>query len=215
MLEAFGERIKTLRKSKGLNQTKLAESVGISQVAIAKIERGLTKNITLKTAVAIADKLEVSLYDFFKVEDRYHQQQIDRVNAQRWTYDIFTENLEHIKEVALNLLGKLAENLYIPHKSEGIKSKLNDDYLKDLCILEYFWIIAGNLGLLKDADMVDFLNRKGYFDNDGSIDNLKSWFNDFRRDKGEIKWHCDYDFSKFDFYGILNLKEESFFKDRK
>lgn len=50
----LGDRIKSLRISKRLNQDKLAELCGISQPAIAKIERGTTKALKGETLEALA-----------------------------------------------------------------------------------------------------------------------------------------------------------------
>lgn len=46
---------------KRISQEKLAEKAGISRVTLRNIENGKTKNMSVKTAMAIADALEVSL----------------------------------------------------------------------------------------------------------------------------------------------------------
>ena len=59
-----GNRIKDLRKNKGLTQTELAELVGKDRQYLYKIEKGkVTPNIVTITALAIA--LEMSLKDLF------------------------------------------------------------------------------------------------------------------------------------------------------
>ena len=44
-MQTIGNRVKSLRISKRLNQQQLADKVGVTQPAIAKIENGKTKNI--------------------------------------------------------------------------------------------------------------------------------------------------------------------------
>lgn len=46
-----------LRKASGLSQRQLAERLGVSQPAIAKIEAGRTKNLELRTVVRFAAAL--------------------------------------------------------------------------------------------------------------------------------------------------------------
>ncbi len=56
------ERIRTLRKKSGMNQSVFAEKVGISQSMLCQLERG-TKVPTLPLAVQIANVLGCSLND--------------------------------------------------------------------------------------------------------------------------------------------------------
>ncbi|MGB0367908.1 MAG: helix-turn-helix transcriptional regulator [Flavobacteriales bacterium] len=46
VLIELGKRIKSLRKNAGMNQTQLAERVGVSRVSISEIERGSNTTIT-------------------------------------------------------------------------------------------------------------------------------------------------------------------------
>ncbi len=53
-MKAIGERVKTLRKSKGLSQEKIAEEAGIdNEKAISKIERG-NQRLSIEQLVGIA-----------------------------------------------------------------------------------------------------------------------------------------------------------------
>jgi len=63
----IGERVKTLRKQKGLTQTRLSELVGKDRQYLYKIEKGkVTPNIVTISAIAIA--LEIPLTEFFNIE---------------------------------------------------------------------------------------------------------------------------------------------------
>lgn len=53
-MSSLGTRVKALRISKHLNQDELAALVGITQPAIAKIERGITKTIKGETLEQLA-----------------------------------------------------------------------------------------------------------------------------------------------------------------
>lgn len=58
--EAIGKRIRTIRKSLGLSQAKLAEKSGVEPSNISHIERAATK-LSLPTLINIANALGVSL----------------------------------------------------------------------------------------------------------------------------------------------------------
>ena len=51
VLAELGKHIKSLRKTAGMNQTQLAERVGVSRVNISEIERG--SNTTISTFLRI------------------------------------------------------------------------------------------------------------------------------------------------------------------
>lgn len=56
-MSTVGFRVKSLRLSKRLNQQELADKCGVSQPAIAKIEKGITKNIKGYVLEALAREL--------------------------------------------------------------------------------------------------------------------------------------------------------------
>lgn len=64
-LVAFGQRVRALRKEKGLSQEALAAMADIDRSYMGHIERG-EKNITLTKIYQIADALELPLALLFK-----------------------------------------------------------------------------------------------------------------------------------------------------
>ncbi len=63
----IGDRVKTLRKKKGITQTHLSELVGKDRQYLYKIEKGkVTPNVVTISAIAIA--LEIPLSEFFDIE---------------------------------------------------------------------------------------------------------------------------------------------------
>lgn len=55
----IGQRVITLRTSKGLTQVQLAQRAGLAQGIIAKLEKATQPNPTINTLVAIASALDV------------------------------------------------------------------------------------------------------------------------------------------------------------
>lgn len=60
MIESFGKRVRETRKARGMSMRELARCVGMSHVAIQRIEHS-TRGPRLQTAVAIAYVLGVSI----------------------------------------------------------------------------------------------------------------------------------------------------------
>jgi transcriptional regulator with XRE-family HTH domain len=65
----LGERVRALRRARGLTLDLLAERSGVSRAMISKLERG-EKNPTLVLAAKVAEGLEVSLSQLIGVEER-------------------------------------------------------------------------------------------------------------------------------------------------
>jgi transcriptional regulator with XRE-family HTH domain len=64
--QRIGERVRTIRRERNLNQRQLAEKAGIAQQHLARIESGIV-SATVETLSLIADALGCQL-DFIKKE---------------------------------------------------------------------------------------------------------------------------------------------------
>lgn len=64
----FGQRIKSLRKRRGLTQRDLAQRVGVHVSFLGDVERGY-KGCGIETIVRIADALDVRIYELFPDEE--------------------------------------------------------------------------------------------------------------------------------------------------
>lgn len=63
----IGNRVREIRKQKGLTQTQLAELVGKDRQYLYKIEKAVvTPNVVTISALAIA--MEIELQEFFSIE---------------------------------------------------------------------------------------------------------------------------------------------------
>ena len=62
ILVAFGERLRKIRKRKGLSQEKLAELAGLHRTYVSSIERG-ERNISLENIKRLAQALDAKLRD--------------------------------------------------------------------------------------------------------------------------------------------------------
>lgn len=58
-METIGDRVRRIREKRGLSQTKLAKSAGITKEGVSAIERSTTKNPRPSTLYALADALGV------------------------------------------------------------------------------------------------------------------------------------------------------------
>lgn len=62
--ELIGNRIKELRKKKGLSQEQLSEKAEITPNYLSRVERG-TENPTLNMLIRLANALEVEMWEMF------------------------------------------------------------------------------------------------------------------------------------------------------
>lgn len=65
ILIKFGNRVRKLRKAKGLSQEELAHLAGLHRTYVGMIERA-EKNITLNNIEKIANALDTEIYNLFK-----------------------------------------------------------------------------------------------------------------------------------------------------
>jgi transcriptional regulator with XRE-family HTH domain len=68
ILIKFGERVREIRKEKGLSQEELSFKADLHRTYIGMIERA-EKNITLVNIEKIANALDVSINDLFNEKD--------------------------------------------------------------------------------------------------------------------------------------------------
>jgi transcriptional regulator with XRE-family HTH domain len=61
---AFGDRIRELRKAKGLSQEQLAHEAALDRTYVSGIERG-TRNVGLDNIYRLADALDVATAELF------------------------------------------------------------------------------------------------------------------------------------------------------
>jgi transcriptional regulator with XRE-family HTH domain len=65
--KACGERVRELRRAKGLSQEELADLAGLHRTYLGGIERG-ERNPSLKNIAAISKALGVRLSELFKLD---------------------------------------------------------------------------------------------------------------------------------------------------
>ena len=75
----IGDRIKTLREKSGYTQNSLAEKAGVSQTHLRRVELGQA-DITVGHLQLICDALEISVKDFFNVNDESEELSVAMAN---------------------------------------------------------------------------------------------------------------------------------------
>ena len=58
-------RLKEIRKMRGLSQAELSEKTGLSRTTISKIEANVEANVTMQTIVKISEVLDVPPREIF------------------------------------------------------------------------------------------------------------------------------------------------------
>ncbi len=94
----LGERFKEIRKKLGYTQEQFAEIVGIEPQSISKIEQG--KNYPLLSNLEkIADKLNITLKDFFEYEHKKSKENLKGI-----LNDVFDSLSQEDKEKAVRII---------------------------------------------------------------------------------------------------------------
>lgn len=75
----IGDRIRILREKSGNSQNSLAEKAGVSQTHLRRVELGQA-DITVGHLQLICDALEISVKDFFNVNDEAEELSVAMAN---------------------------------------------------------------------------------------------------------------------------------------
>ena len=65
IVTAFGLRLRTLRKARGLSQEAFADAAGLDRSYVGGVERG-ERNVSLLNIKKFAEALEISVEELFK-----------------------------------------------------------------------------------------------------------------------------------------------------
>lgn len=77
---SVGERIRAIRKMKGLTQQQLAELSGLDDAYIGSVERG-ERNFSIDTLEKIISGLNISPYDLFYNQDKNNDEYSEKYNS--------------------------------------------------------------------------------------------------------------------------------------
>jgi transcriptional regulator with XRE-family HTH domain len=122
------EKIKLCRKQKNMSQAQMAAVIGISQAAYAKIESGVTENISLFSATGIAKALNEDFNELFEIESDNKTIAGLKSKVEELTYsisekDFLIKTISNQNKYMKNVL--IAEvYLFYFNKLEKIKEKL-------------------------------------------------------------------------------------------
>lgn len=102
----IGERIKNLRKEKGLTQTELALKIGYKdKTALSKVERGLNNPYQSKI-VALAEALDTTPAYLMGYEDMFVPSE-DNAETHAWLISSYEQLSEDDKKTVISLINRL------------------------------------------------------------------------------------------------------------
>ncbi|MCM1266001.1 MAG: helix-turn-helix domain-containing protein [Candidatus Gastranaerophilales bacterium] len=102
----LGERIKNIRKNKGITQSELAELVNRSKNHISKIETG-SANPPLSLLIEIADALEIELASLLNIK-KSQTKILDKID---WNSEIDKIKDKKEKQFILKMLNNMLEEI--------------------------------------------------------------------------------------------------------
>lgn len=103
LIKRLGNRIRFLRKVKGLSQEQLGELSGLHTNYIGQVERG-EKNVTVESLEKIAKGLDVTLEDLFQ-----HIDPSPQADELRQLIDLLAERSTQDRALALKLVKSVFE----------------------------------------------------------------------------------------------------------
>ncbi|WP_342571476.1 helix-turn-helix transcriptional regulator [Paenibacillus sp. FSL R5-0749] len=103
---SIGERIRAIRKAKGLTQQQLAELSGLDDAYIGSVERG-ERNFSVDTLEKITIGLKVSVYQLFFDTSNINKEDLDHHNA----IAEYTSIISDIKPEQLKILRNIINEL--------------------------------------------------------------------------------------------------------
>lgn len=131
-METYYEKIKRIRKSKGLNQVDICAQIGITQPSFASIEAGRTKTISIELGKKIAKALDVGFNELFEIDSiddtveivkqlgKEYEEAKKRVeeleetlNDKRKIIDYYEDTMEYLALFRKYSFVKLSENINI------------------------------------------------------------------------------------------------------
>lgn len=80
-MESLKDKIRRLRKEKGISQVDVAKASGINQASYSNIEKGSTTSISIEVGKGIAKALEISFNELFDIEVEATNSLIDELKA--------------------------------------------------------------------------------------------------------------------------------------
>ena len=101
--EKLGKRVKLLRMEKGINQTDMAQSIGLSQTNLSNMESGRTA-ITMQNLFKIQKVLNCNMSDFFVDFDAENNKEIKQESTEVEIEDAI-KFLKFLKEKNINIKG--------------------------------------------------------------------------------------------------------------
>lgn len=111
-MEKIGEKIRRIRKSKGISQTTVSDICGIKQSSFANIENGNTQNITIEIGKGIAKALDVSFGELFEIESLASDSGDFKLQIEK--------NTERVKELEKQLGKELELNTLLKNENKRL-----------------------------------------------------------------------------------------------
>ena len=108
-IKESGERIKRLRKSKGLTQETFADAVGLSYRSIADIERGY-RGTSIDVLIVMRQVLDTTL-DYLIIGDSDFQSEIEVLESEKFISLVLAGKSEEQKMFAGKILKGILETL--------------------------------------------------------------------------------------------------------
>lgn len=211
-METIGDKIKGLRKSKGLSLMDLANILSVSDTSLSKIETGKTKNVTVEFGKSLAKALNISFVDLFEIEVKANKEseilvsEIEdlkkKIEEKTLLIDLLLREQEIFKRTSVQAIVSYSDNI-ISRIDEELKIAKTDNERAYLEAQKRSQIVT-------KQHMIDNFLHIGFF-NQSDIDSYYKELREHYEALGKI-WKQNYDNGEYSYLvnpetGELTAKE--------
>jgi len=159
MLKNLGQRIRTLRKEKGLTLVEISEKTGVAQATLSRIETG-TMIGTIECHEKVAEALGIGLAELYSGVDKRYEQ------VGRLTQKDTKKVTHHSKDVHVELLTQESSKkkitpLLLTLQGNGKTEKESNER----GVEKFVWVLDGNIKIKLDQEEIALKSQESlYFD---------------------------------------------------
>lgn len=179
-LAAIGQRIRDLRKARGMTLQGLAEVSGLSSSMLSLVERGLASP-SIGSLIVISEALGKTMSDLLSADMGRADKLVNRIAEARAVVTERGVTRRVMKEDAANGI-TIAYNEYLPHTGSNEKPLSHDGYEYGILLEGSLTVEVDGVGhLLQVGDLISYASRRPHrIWNPGTTVARTIWFNTYR-----------------------------------
>jgi transcriptional regulator with XRE-family HTH domain len=185
-MEDLHNKIKQIRKSKGLSIYDIAECTGVSHTKIANIENAKTKTVGIDMVIKIANALNVNFSDLVDIEDSSKSEELGKIKELQTENEELKVRIEEKEELIIALKSNLSSAKNIIHSlfADYCEKILTDVPIEkkyksvpeSVIFAHNMFVFLHKIGMVTNKSIDSFLLRK-----EGKYPNFTRWHESYKK----------------------------------